>query len=542
MEVYDFDLYEALEVQPDASEAEIRKAYRRLALVHHPDRTGGQESAQFLRVKTAHDVLVDRDKRVNYDSFHKSRAFARDRRPLTAKEAAWLVDQQKRAWGVREIHPFAVCILCDSCPCPADGVCFACGMHFCQMCVRKMHARDGIVPHYPVRQSNDLSKKLAEQGHEKDKERKLLKGSSNQWLMDDQNFRHHRDVYRERCRRGAPELCHYWAWGQTKYTVHLAFWLASEACEAEVEFRQGGGGGDDDAPDDELRAREPEWGAQRIAITPAGQPTLLERAFAYGFDATRAAEALTFSTMHCMTLVMVKATPGERWRRLFVGDSDGHRELRLGRPAHSVTEEQVDGFKPANHHRVAQRKETASERYEVTVNVAIPEAAERRHVDARIGREELRVAVAGWGVWQRRLQRRELTWEDQRTSRSHVDTTNSTWLLARDAEGRRCVQFVLSDWREGANKNQEQAARRQLQEQGARSRSPPPPPQPTRHTPTVAPHRAAGARHLLEDADPLHMYDLVEADMFLRSGAVFKARSALAPKARPPVVNAVCPV
>ena len=39
MEVYDFDLYEALDVGPDAPEAEIRKAYRRLALVHHPDRT-----------------------------------------------------------------------------------------------------------------------------------------------------------------------------------------------------------------------------------------------------------------------------------------------------------------------------------------------------------------------------------------------------------------------------------------------------------------------------------------------------------------------
>lgn len=44
MEVYDFDLYEALDVGPDAPEAEIRKAYRRLALVHHPDRTGGKES------------------------------------------------------------------------------------------------------------------------------------------------------------------------------------------------------------------------------------------------------------------------------------------------------------------------------------------------------------------------------------------------------------------------------------------------------------------------------------------------------------------
>ena len=356
--------------------------------MHHPDRTGGKESAKFLQLKQAYDVLCDKDKRLNYDAFHESKRFARDRRPLTAKEAAWLVDQQKRSWGVREIHPFAVCILCDSCPCPADGVCFACGMHFCQMCVRKMHARDGIQPHYPVRQSRDLSKRLEQQGKEKDAERKMLKGG-NQWGMHDADFRHHRDVYRERCRRSAPELCQYYAWGQTKYTVHLAFWLASEGCEAEVEFSQGAGEEDeeDDAALAELRrARDPEWESrQRLRITPTGQPTLLERAFAYKLDATRSSEALTFDTLHCMTFVLPKARPGERWRRLFVGDPDGHRELRIGPPTHSVAEEQVGGFKPRNHYRVAARKETASEQYEVTVNVAIPEEAERQHT----GRQKL---------------------------------------------------------------------------------------------------------------------------------------------------------
>ena len=121
MEVYDFDLYASLELEPSSSEAEIKRAYRRLALALHPDRNGGVESEAFLQLKTAYDVLSDADKRVNYDAYHESRQFARDRRPLSAREAAWLVDQQKKTWGVREIHPFAVCILCDSCPCPADG-------------------------------------------------------------------------------------------------------------------------------------------------------------------------------------------------------------------------------------------------------------------------------------------------------------------------------------------------------------------------------------------------------------------------------------
>jgi hypothetical protein len=82
--------------------------------------------------------------------------------------------------------------------------------------------------------------------------------------------------------------------------------------------------------------------------------------------------------MHCLTMVLPKARPGERWRRLFVGEPEGHRELRPGPPTHTVQEEHVGGFKPANHHRVAARKDSASEQYEVTVEVRISEPAKRR--------------------------------------------------------------------------------------------------------------------------------------------------------------------
>ena len=51
MEVYDFDLYAALELEPSSSEAEIKRAYRRLALALHPDRNGGVESEAFLQLK-----------------------------------------------------------------------------------------------------------------------------------------------------------------------------------------------------------------------------------------------------------------------------------------------------------------------------------------------------------------------------------------------------------------------------------------------------------------------------------------------------------
>ncbi len=466
----------------------MRKAYKKKALVHHPDRNGGETSELFLRLKAAYDTLVDESKRKNYDAFHHTGEFARDGRPLSAKEAAWLVDQQKRSWGVKEIHPFAVCILCDSCPCPADAVCSGCGMTYCQMCVRKMHCRGGMQPHYPLKSSTEFSEKLKKEGREKEREHRLLKGTSNQWLMHDVDFRRERDIYKERAKRDAAELVQYYAWGQTRYTVHLAMWLASDDCDADIQFS---------VTDD---------GRQRIRVVPTNCPPLLDRVFAHEIDTSRAGEAFTLDSMHCMTFVMLKAAPGKRWRTLFDGDSEGERELPLGEPPHSVKEVQVDGFKPVNHHRVAGRKESESEWYEITINVPIPEGAERRHVHASLDGTALSVTVAGWMKWHRKLQQRVLNWEDKHTSSTHVDMHNSTWLITHDEErGYKCVQFVLSQWMEGANKNQETQISKQL--------------------------KSDRGKVLLEDADPFHMYDLVEAEMFLRAGAVFKPRAKLRAKA-----------
>ena len=57
--------YEILGVPVDATVAEIRAAYRRLAKTLHPDVGGGQE--EFSAVKDAHDVLTDPERRRRYD-------------------------------------------------------------------------------------------------------------------------------------------------------------------------------------------------------------------------------------------------------------------------------------------------------------------------------------------------------------------------------------------------------------------------------------------------------------------------------------------
>lgn len=65
------DYYEVLEVSKTASEAELKKAYRRLAMKFHPDRNTGDREAEerFKEVKEAYEVLSDAQKRAAYDQF-----------------------------------------------------------------------------------------------------------------------------------------------------------------------------------------------------------------------------------------------------------------------------------------------------------------------------------------------------------------------------------------------------------------------------------------------------------------------------------------
>jgi molecular chaperone DnaJ len=65
------DYYDVLNINRNASESDIKKSYRKLAHLYHPDKNLGNKDAEekFKEVNEAYKVLSDKQKRQNYDNF-----------------------------------------------------------------------------------------------------------------------------------------------------------------------------------------------------------------------------------------------------------------------------------------------------------------------------------------------------------------------------------------------------------------------------------------------------------------------------------------
>src|SRR6187549_108888 len=86
------DYYKALGVDKNATQEEIKKAYRKLARKHHPDLNPNDKDAhkKFQQVNEANEVLSDPEKRKKYDQYGKDWQHADQ------------FEQQRRSHGQRE--------------------------------------------------------------------------------------------------------------------------------------------------------------------------------------------------------------------------------------------------------------------------------------------------------------------------------------------------------------------------------------------------------------------------------------------------------
>jgi molecular chaperone DnaJ len=86
------DYYSILGIKRDASEQEIKQAYRKLARKHHPDVNPGDSSAEarFKEVNQAYEVLSDKDKRQKYDRYGDQWQYAEQFEQAGARQGpAW---------------------------------------------------------------------------------------------------------------------------------------------------------------------------------------------------------------------------------------------------------------------------------------------------------------------------------------------------------------------------------------------------------------------------------------------------------------------
>ena len=94
LEFKEFDPYAELEIDSGADKKEIRSAYKKLSLEHHPDRGGDAE--RFIRVKKAYEALTDEETRKNWEEYGNPDGPGATQFGIALPK--WLVEKKNSMW------------------------------------------------------------------------------------------------------------------------------------------------------------------------------------------------------------------------------------------------------------------------------------------------------------------------------------------------------------------------------------------------------------------------------------------------------------
>lgn len=110
---YHLDYYVTLEVTPQASDEEIKRAYRKLALKYHPDRNQGNKKAEekIREINAAYEVLGDPETRKSYErlrfgGYGRKSDFAAEQPTETIDPGVVLEAMEKKLWDEGRLEIF----------------------------------------------------------------------------------------------------------------------------------------------------------------------------------------------------------------------------------------------------------------------------------------------------------------------------------------------------------------------------------------------------------------------------------------------------